>query len=229
MHCPRLWVFTPHDVQHTMGMVHICTLTIWTHLLPGHLPIDDGSAPHLLWRSHRYCWWHCCTWQLHKLMRVVWEHRLVFNREKCNVKASSVTFFGTGYDKNGAHPDPKKVEAIQTMPPLAEPQELQRFLGMTMYMSPFIPSLSTLTAPLWELLKKGTEFTWNTTYQEAFDSIKNKVCMDTTLRFFNAEKVVTIQVDASQKGLGTALLQDGCPITFTSKRPSHWLSNSMPT
>ena len=39
------------------------------------------------------------------------------------------------------------------------------------------------------------------------------VCKDTTLRYFDSQK----QVDASQKGLGAALLQDGCPITFASK------------
>ena len=155
--------------------------------------------------------------RLHKLMRVAREHGLVFNREKCDVKSSSVTFFGTVYDKNGAHLDPKKVEAIHSMPPPTEPQELQRFLGMTTYLSPFIPSLSTYTAPLRELLKRDTEFTWNTTYQEAFDALKDRVCTDTTLRYFDAEKPVTIQVDASQKGLGAALLQDGCPVAFASK------------
>ena len=39
------------------------------------------------------------------------EHGLVFNGEKCEVKKDSVTFFGTVYDANGAHPDPKKVDA----------------------------------------------------------------------------------------------------------------------
>ena len=45
------------------------------------------------------------------------EHGLVFNGEKCEVKKDSVTFFGTVYDANGAHPDPKKVDAIHKMPP----------------------------------------------------------------------------------------------------------------
>ena len=80
-------------------------------------------------------------------MRVAREHGLVFNRDKCEIKATSVTFFGTVYDKDGAQPDPKKVEAIHKMPPPEGPQELQKFLGMTTYLSPFIPSLSTLTAP----------------------------------------------------------------------------------
>ena len=43
------------------------------------------------------------------------------------------------------------------------------------------------------------------------------VCMDMTLQYFDTHKPVIIQVDASQKGLGAALLQDGCPVTFASK------------
>ena len=85
---------------------------------------------------------------LHNLMQVAHDHGLIFNQEKCDVKATSVTFFSTVYDKDGAHPDPKKVEAIHKMPPPEGPQELQKFLGMTTYLSLFIPSLSTLTAPL---------------------------------------------------------------------------------
>ena len=103
------------------------------------------------------------------------------------------------------------------MPPPEEPQELQKFLGMTTYLSPFIPSLSTFTAPLWELLRKDSEFTWNDSYQEAFNAVKQMVCKDTTLRYFDSRKPIVIQVDASQKGLGAALLQDGHPIAFASK------------
>ena len=43
------------------------------------------------------------------------------------------------------------------------------------------------------------------------------VCKDTTLRYFDSRKPVVIQVDASQKGLGAALLQDGHPVAFASK------------
>ena len=69
-------------------------------------------------------------------MRVAREHGLIFNQEKCDMKTTSVTFFVTVYDNSppdGAHPDPKKVEAIHKMPPPEEPQELQKFLGMTTY------------------------------------------------------------------------------------------------
>ena len=85
---------------------------------------------------------------LHNFMCTASEHRLVFNREKCEVKKDSVTFFGTVYDANGAHPDPRKVDAIHGMPSPDNKQQLQHFLGMVTYLSPFLPSLSTHTAPL---------------------------------------------------------------------------------
>ena len=74
---------------------------------------------------------------------------------------------------------------------------------------------STYTAPLQELLKKDSE--WKTSYQEAFDRIKELVCKDMTLHYFIVGKPVTIQVNASGKGLKAALLQEGCPVAFASK------------
>ena len=53
-------------------------------------------------------------------MQVASQDGLVFNREKCEVKKDSVTFFGTVYNANGAHPDPKKVDAIHKIPSTRE-------------------------------------------------------------------------------------------------------------
>ena len=95
--------------------------------------------------------------------------------------------------------------------------KLQEFLGLVIYLSPLIPGLSTLTAPLHELLKKDTDFTWNCTYDATFQHVKQAVISDATLRYFDPSLPVTIQVDASQVGLGAALLQNGKPVAFASK------------
>ena len=44
----------------------------------------------------------------------------------------------------------KKVDAVYQMPSPETPSQLQQFLRMGTYLSPFIPSLSTHTAPLQE-------------------------------------------------------------------------------
>ena len=74
-----------------------------------------------------------------------------------------------------------------------------------------------LDCPLQELLKKDTDFIWNHTYDVAFEWVKEAVISDTTLRYFGPSLLVPIQVDASQVGLGAALLQNGKPIAFASK------------
>ena len=58
---------------------------------------------------------------------------------------------------------------------------------------------------------------WNATYQVIFDMLKSLVSEDTTLRYFNTKKPVTIQVNASSKGLGATLIQDDGPVAFASK------------
>ena len=154
---------------------------------------------------------------LHTLMQVTREHGLVFNGEKCAIKQPSIKFFASIYDKDGTHPYPSKLTAIHNMLAPETPSQLQKFLGMVTYLSPFVLSLSSFTAPLHGLLKKDVEFTWNETYQDAFDSVKSLVCSDTTLCYFDICRPVMIQVDASKKGLGAVLLQDGCPVAFASK------------
>ena len=67
------------------------------------------------------------------------------------------------------------------------------------------------------MLKKDTDFSWKCTYDTAFEQIKEAVISDTTLRYFDPSLPMTIQVDASQVGLGAALLQTGKPIAFASK------------
>ena len=73
------------------------------------------------------------------------------------------------------------------------------------------------TVPPCELHRMCMEFKQNESYQKAPDSIKCMVCTDTTLWYFDICKPITIQFDASPKGLGAALLQACHPVTFASK------------
>ena len=150
-------------------------------------------------------------------MHIACKYDLVFNPQKTHVKAQAINFFGCLYEANGVHLDPGKVDAVHALPAPTNITELQEFLGLVTYLSPFIPGLSTLTAPLQELLKKDTDFIWNCTYDTAFEWIKEAIISDTTLRYFDPSLPVTIQVNASWVGLGATLLQNGKPIAFASK------------
>ena len=88
---------------------------------------------------------------------------------------------------------------------------------MANYMGPFIPNLSSLTAPLRELVTEKSSFCWNATYQEALDKVKDSISKEVTLTYFDPKKPIVLQVDASLKGLGATLLQDNKPVAFASK------------
>ena len=85
---------------------------------------------------------------LRDLMCIARKYDLVFNPQKTHVNTQAINFFGCLYDANGVHPDPGKVDAVHALPAPTNITELQEFLGLVTYLSPFIPSLSTLTAPL---------------------------------------------------------------------------------
>ena len=69
------------------------------------------------------------------------------------------------------------------------------------------------------LLRKDVDFQWSHEQDKAFQEIKNILTKDggPILKFFDVHKPVTISCDASPTGLGGVLMQDGCPVAYTSR------------
>ena len=88
---------------------------------------------------------------------------------------------------------------------------------MTNFIAKFLPKLSEVTAPLRELIKKNNEFDWLETHEQAFVTLKNLIVQSETLRYYDVSKAVILQVDASQAGLGAALIQEHGPVAYASK------------
>ena len=95
-------------------------------------------------------------------------------------------------------------------------KELQTFLGMATYLGRFTPKLATLNAPLRGLCKKGSEFVWGPEHKKAFYEMKASISSEATLKYYDGKKPLVLQVDASLRGLGAALLQEE-PIAYASK------------
>ena len=76
------------------------------------------------------------------LMAMTQQHGLVLNLEKCEIKMSNMKFFGLGSDAEGVHPDPETIADIRQMKKPQTVTQLQEYIGIATYMSPFIPKLS---------------------------------------------------------------------------------------
>lgn len=72
---------------------------------------------------------------------------LKLNLDKCRFRVSEVSYVGHLLTDQGIKPDPTKTDAVRSMPTPADKHDVQRFLGMTNYLSKFIPGYSEITAP----------------------------------------------------------------------------------
>ncbi len=151
------------------------------------------------------------------LMNRAADKGLVFNSSKCAIKTDSISFFGNLYTADGIKPDPAKVQDIRNMPTPRNKEELESFLGMMNYLSQFIPHFALKTETLRGLVKAKSPWTWDETYQTCYDELKNAISDQSCVKYYDANTPTELQVDASQKGLGAALVQNHQPIVFASK------------
>ena len=145
------------------------------------------------------------------------ENNIRLNPDKLEVGVTEVNYFGHTISAEGLKPDAEKIKAIQDMPTPTNKKELESFLGMVTYLSKFAPHMSTVTKPLRDLLKKDVPFQWDAQHDMAFTNTKNIITNHPVLTFYDPNKPLTLQVDASQGGCGAAILQDGKPIAYASK------------
>ena len=117
-------------------------------------------------------------------------------------------FFGNILTDNGIKPDPTKVESIKNWPIPQNVKDLQSFLGAVNFLGKFIQGLSSLRSSLQGLIKKDAEYVRTATHTNAFNTIKEAICQETLLAYYDKDKPVFIEVDASGQGLGAVLLQD---------------------
>ncbi|XP_077364459.1 uncharacterized protein LOC144008938 [Festucalex cinctus] len=151
------------------------------------------------------------------LMERAVEAGMVFNSEKCAIKQKSISFFGNLYTEDGIKPDVAKVRDIQGMPSPQNKDELHRFLGMLTYLAAYIPKFAEKAHTLRGLMKSDALWVWEADHQKCFEELKEAIAEDVCLKYYDASTPLTLEVDASQKGLGIALVQNEKPIAFGSK------------
>ncbi|KAK3105898.1 hypothetical protein FSP39_008092 [Pinctada imbricata] len=103
------------------------------------------------------------------------EKNLTLNKEKCSFNQNKISFFGYVFSAEGISADPKKVEAIKDAKKPSNQSEIKSFLGMTNYVSRFIPDYSTITEPLRKLLRDKTPWKWTSEQDDAFHPVRAHV------------------------------------------------------
>ena len=154
---------------------------------------------------------------LHQVLQRAEDRNIKINFDKLNLRTKEVKYLGTIVTPNGIKPDPGKVEAIMGMPTPTDKASVRRLLGMINFLAAHIPNMSTITAPVRDLLKSDVVFQWNPEQAHALQRIKDILSTAPVLSYFDPSIRSVIQADASQYGLGTCLLQKGKPVAYASR------------
>jgi hypothetical protein len=121
--------------------------------------------------------------------------------------------------KYGVKVDPKKIEAMQDWPHPKTLQSFHGFLGLTRYYHKFVKNYGKIAAPLTDL-QKNNSFTWILAATQDFQTLKMAMCTTPVLALPDFTKTFLLKCDASGKGIGVVLMQEGRPLTFTNKKLS---------
>ena len=96
-------------------------------------------------------------------------------------------YIGHVLTPDGLKPDPSKVKAIVAMPTPSDKKALKR-----------LPNLSDVTEPLRRLLDKDVQWQWNDTHEKSWKQVKQLITREPVLKYFDPNKEVTLQCDASE-------------------------------
>ena len=128
---------------------------------------------------------------------------------------TTISFAGYVISHNGIKPSPDLTASISNFPAPKNIHEIRQFLGLVNQVGTFMPDLSQIAAPIRQLLRKNTAWTWETPQEAAFNKLKAAITARMELTPFNPELPTHLVTDASRlHGLGYALMQpikDGPP------------------
>lgn len=135
------------------------------------------------------------------------EFNLKLKPSKCHIFVEELTFLGHLIKGGELHPDPTKVEVINSCESPKDLKSLKTFLGMSGYYRRFIPHYATTAEPLYALTKKGVKFNWSTECQNSFQKLKDCLVKDPIMASPDWNQEFIVISDASDVGLGCVLAQ----------------------
>ena len=145
---------------------------------------------------------------------------------KCLIGTTTLDFLGHQIGHNWVTVNEENLEKIRIAPRPTTKKEVRSFFGLANYYREYIPSFATIAAPLSDLIRKGqpNKVIWGEAQEKAFTTLQEYLLRKPILRTPDHAKTFVLWTDASNHGLGAALLQehDGKlhPIAYASKQMS---------
>ncbi|KAL4021638.1 hypothetical protein IC575_020444 [Cucumis melo] len=129
-----------------------------------------------------------------------------------------VSFLGHVVSKAGVSVDPAKIEAVTSWTRPSTISEVRSFLGLAGYYRGFVENFSRIATPLTQLTRKRAPFVWSKACEDIFQILKQKLVTAPVLTVPDGSGSFVIYSDASKKGLGCVLMQQGKVVAYASRQ-----------
>ena len=100
------------------------------------------------------------------------QHGMTVNKAKCPFFKPQIGFCGHLINADGLHKSQEKIKAVSEAPTPQNVSQLRAFLGLINYYNRFLPNLSSVMAPLHQLLRKQTRWNWTGDCSMAFKKVE---------------------------------------------------------
>ncbi|GJZ17008.1 putative reverse transcriptase domain-containing protein [Tanacetum coccineum] len=150
------------------------------------------------------------------ILELLKEEKLYAKFYKCELWLREVQFLGHVINGDGIHVDHCKIKAVKNWEAPRTPSEVRSFLGLAGYYHRFIEKFSKIANPLTVLTQKSKTYDWGEEQENAFRTLKDKLCNAPVLALPDGPKDFVVYCDASG-------LRLGCAVVFALKIWRHYL------
>ena len=163
------------------------------------------------------------TKHVKQILAKLQEAKLYAKLSKCQFSVKKTEFLGYIIEPGEITTDPRKVQAIVEWDTPRNIKDVQSFLGFANFYRRFMKEYSRIVEPLTSLTHKDKKFIWNPEAQKAFEELKQRFTESPILAFFDPEKEVVIETDASDHTIAGVISQPDDqgrlrPLAFSSKK-----------
>ncbi|KAL0554261.1 hypothetical protein IC582_008178 [Cucumis melo] len=155
---------------------------------------------------------------LRMALQTLRDNKLYAKFSKCEFWLKQVSFLGHVVSKAGVSVDPAKIEAVTGWTRPSTVSEVRSFLGLAGYYRRFVENFSRIATPLTQLTRKGVPFVWSKACEDSFQNLKQKLVTAPVLTVPDGSGSFVIYSDASKKGLGCVLMQQGKVVAYASRQ-----------